>query len=175
MVRSTQNDALRELDNIIEQTASHRHSFTVPTHSTMQRGICVMPKDVWQIYCGISYTVTQGTDHGGRTINSTLRHTGDGTAYPLCAIKQERVTADVSLQPLTKPCHPNVTILHQILYHDSTVSFVYEEMDMSLSQVFSIPFQAQLMNRWKSHHLIGAIFKQVSVSCLTRSVAEGSL
>jgi len=120
------------------------------------------------------YTVTQGTDHGGGTIISTIRQTGDGTAYSLYAIKQERVTTDVSLQPLTKPCHPNVTILHQIFYHNSTVSFVYEEMDMSLSQVFPIPFQPQSITGWKSHHLIGAIFKQVGVAYLIRNVAKGS-
>ncbi|KAK0926710.1 hypothetical protein LTR48_003555 [Friedmanniomyces endolithicus] len=127
----------------------------------MQNGICVSSRDVWKVYCGLAYTEAQGTDNGGWTITSTRRPGGDGTVYPLFAVKQENITEDVSRQPILKPVHPNVTALHQMFYHDAIISFVYEEMDMTLSQALSLPLPSGMTQPAMRHRMIGAILKQV--------------
>ncbi|KAK1807843.1 hypothetical protein LTR12_017798 [Friedmanniomyces endolithicus] len=127
----------------------------------MQHGIYVSSRDVWKVHCGLAYTEAQGTDNGGWTITSTRRPGGDGTVYPLFAVKQENITEDVSRQPILKPVHPNVTALHQIFYHDAIISFVYEEMDMTLSQALSLPLPSGMTQPVMRHRMIGAILKQV--------------
>ncbi|TKA66808.1 hypothetical protein B0A55_11078 [Friedmanniomyces simplex] len=127
----------------------------------MRHGICVSSRYVWKVYCGLAYTEAQETDNGGWTVTSTRRPSGDGTVYPLFAVKQERITKDVSRQPILKPVHPNVTALHQIFYHDAIISFVYEEMDMTLSQVLSLPLHSRMTHPAMRHRMIGAILKQV--------------
>ncbi|KAK4551573.1 hypothetical protein LTR86_011074 [Recurvomyces mirabilis] len=144
-----------------DQAVSLRHPFTVPTHLTMQYGVCISRRDVWDIYSAIAYTHNQGTEWFGRTITSGRRQTGHGTAHPLYTIKQEEINSNAALQPLPKPLHPNVTVLHHVFCNNATISFVYEEMDMSLSQVLSHPLEPSISYPAQSHRLIGAIFKQI--------------
>jgi len=140
----------------------------------MQNGICVSSRDVWKVYCGLAYTEAQGTDNGGWTITSTRRPGGDGTVYPLFAVKQENITEDVSRQPILKPVHPNVTALHQMFYHDAIISFVYEEMDMTLSQALSLPLPSGMTQPAMRHRMIGAILKQVRTLRLARLSLQAS-
>lgn len=161
MVAGGEINASLDRNGTIRTSTPLQYPFTTPTYFTMQRGVCVTPRDIWGVYLGIAYTTTQGTDWCGYTVTGARRQTGDGTVHPLYAIKEEDFTTEVSLQPLPKPLHPNVTALHQVFYHDATVSFVYEEMDLSLTQLFSRPLQPSILYSGKSQQLIGAVFKQV--------------
>ncbi|RJE18996.1 STYKc [Aspergillus sclerotialis] len=54
--------------------------------------------------------------------------------------KEVKVNRKEWLSRITQVSHKNIVILHESLYHDGNIYFIYELMDVYLSQIFSTPF-----------------------------------
>ena len=54
-------------------------------------------------------------------------------------IKEVKVSSQAWLSKLSAASHKNIAPLREALYHNSTIYFVYEVLDVSLAQVFATP------------------------------------
>lgn len=65
-------------------------------------------------------------------------HSKDDT-FSEMIIKEKTVHSKAWLTKLSAISHKNIVPLREVLYHNSTIYFVYEVLDVSLAQVFATP------------------------------------
>lgn len=135
----------------------HLHNpYVVPTRAALEHSLVVNQRSIWDIYEGLEYSTNQGKDYKGRTIVSRKRN---APPEALSVIKQHEFEIKSSLASLTKPLNSSLVGLYQVFYDGTTLSIVYEEMDISLEQVLSLD-----VDPW------AADLKDLQVGAMTRQV-----
>lgn len=116
----------------------HLNPHKIPTHHTLNHSIVVTDKPVWDLYDALEYCVNQGDCPWGAPILSRRRGVNSEHNKTLYVIKRHRWTSNDVLRHFTKPSCPYLVALHSAFYADSTLWIVYEEMDISLDQIFEL-------------------------------------
>ncbi len=60
--------------------------------------------------------------------------------HPIVAIKQRVHEGGDDLKKIIASCHENIVSLYEAHFHDGNLYFVYESMDVSLSEIQSTPY-----------------------------------
>ena len=128
--------------------------------TALDHSLCLLRKPVWKFFQGLEYASNQGTDDGD-TILSRKRQPPSERPDCLYVIKKERNRAAKDIANLSKPIHENIVALYQVFSHENTISFVYEEMDLSLEQIFLLDIDPWSINPTCKDAQIAAICSQV--------------
>lgn len=159
-------DVLRkEISSVhTDNEAGYRNELHVPTHWALKRSVRVVQTHVSTVYEYAEHISNQGTDHHGCTAVGRLRRRGYEEPKTSFAIKQENIGLSTSLRTIPKPRHPNIVSLYCFFRQHDSISFVYERLDMPLSEIFATGTSSQTCLLSEGNDQIGAIFRQVNVS-----------
>jgi len=139
-----------------------------PSALTLAHRLCVLDKNIWTVYASMFQAGNQGSDEGASVSLSRLRQNPDEKPDPLYIVKREAIDAARIVSTFVKPSASNVVTLHCAFRHDDFVYTVYEEMDLSLTQVLSFDLERHSLVFDTSHYKtiyaqVGCILQLLSV------------
>ncbi|KAF2210283.1 hypothetical protein CERZMDRAFT_86326 [Cercospora zeae-maydis SCOH1-5] len=153
------NTDLHGSDPTVQKHVQTCNPFPVPTKTALDHSLCLFPKPWWDIYEGVEYASNQGAA-GAATILSRKRQLPKERPDALYVIKKQALAINPAIRNVAKPIHDNIVTLFQVFHHEGVVSFVYEEMDVSLEQVFLLDIDPWSINPEHKDSQIAAICSQ---------------
>ncbi|EGP82390.1 uncharacterized protein MYCGRDRAFT_97575 [Zymoseptoria tritici IPO323] len=114
----------------------------------------------WKIYEGLEYSSNQGSDNGAVILSRRIQRR-DEPPDSLYVIQKEPYHLSDEVRTILKPMHDNIVTLYQVFHYEETLSFVYEEMDISLEQIFLLDVDPWSINPSQRDEQIASISQQV--------------
>ncbi|GIZ48207.1 hypothetical protein CKM354_001127700 [Cercospora kikuchii] len=139
---------------------SNVNHFHAPTKAALDHGLCLIRRSPWDSYRPLAYTMNQGTTHGDAILSKRI-HRGWQQQDTQYVVKREKKTVGEEIASVAKPLHRNIVQLFQIFGTGDRVAFVYEAMDVSLEQVFSLDVDPWSINPGCKDAQLSAICLQV--------------
>ena len=153
------NNDLHGSDPTLHKHLQTHNQFLVPTKTALDHSLCLFRKPWWDFYEGVEYASNQGAA-GAATILSRRRQLPNERPDALYVIKKQVLATNPGIRNVAKPIHDNIVTLFQVFHHEGVVSFVYEEMDVSLEQVFLLDIDPWSINPEHKDSQIAAICSQ---------------
>lgn len=132
----------------------------IPTHLILRNRVRVTQKPVSEAYRFLAYVTNQGKNY--RDAGFTIL--GERRRFESHSLRFAIKVANYNEPPgtfLTRLCHSNIVTLHEIFWHERRLSIVYEAMDFSLQQVFSVSVDPWSLSNSSKDELVGAAYHQV--------------
>ncbi|KAK5111089.1 hypothetical protein LTR85_012264 [Meristemomyces frigidus] len=145
--------------------ALHHNPHAVPTAHALNHSIVLTPKSVWDFYEAIEYSDNQGDTSQGHATLSRRRRSHPEKDERLFVIKEQRWPSEHPLQHFKKPQCQYLVELYGAFRSDATLWTVYEEMDMSLEQIFELDCDPWTINAGQKDAQISAISYQPEDDC----------
>jgi hypothetical protein len=160
--------------------------YAVPTAGALCQSIVVTPASVWNSYEAIAVCYNQGD--GVSTLVSRVGPTSSeehGQQFSikdqdkLYVVKEQRWESDTSIRHFIKPTCTYLVELHSAFCVQDKIWVLYEEMEMSLEQIFELECDPWSVNPGYKDAQIAAICFQVTVSfvdfcSLITDISEGT-
>lgn len=138
-----------------------RNRFVVPTQNALNHSLGLLRQPWWKIYEGLEYSSNQGSDNGAVILSRRIQRR-DEPPDSLYVIQKEPYHLSDEVRTILKPMHDNIVTLYQVFHYEETLSFVYEEMDISLEQIFLLDVDPWSINPSQRDEQIASISQQVS-------------
>ena len=159
-IASEDGTRLREL--LPENKIYNQHM--VPTARALNQSIVITPMCVWDLYEGIELCDNQGTCPDRKSGVICRRKTSSEAQDCLFVVKEQRWSGGAIPRHVVKPRSPYIVDLHSAFFQDGIVWTLYEEMDVSLEQIFELDCDPWTVDPGRKDRQIGAISSQVCMS-----------
>ncbi len=136
----TQRPRTEELrPHLLSRAAGMRNHFRVPTTQSLNHSIVIIEKTVWDLYEAIAFCSNQGEDEpAGYTILSRRKRTHSHQDESLFVVKQHQSRLPEGIRHFVKPRSRFLVELHGAFHSGAHLWTLYEEMDLSLEQIFAL-------------------------------------
>ena len=141
---------------------TNRNPHVVPTALALDQSIVVTPRYIWDLYEAIECCSNQGDSHSGNVFLSRRRRTTNERQEGLFVVKEQRWTGNHGLKHFTKPKCPHLVELLGAFSNEDTLWTLYEEMDLSLDQIFALDCDPWSISPGTKDSQIAAIAAPVS-------------
>lgn len=152
----------------------------VPTARALNQSIVITPMCVWELYEAIELCDNQGTCPDRNSSVICRRKTSSEAQDCLFVVKEQRWSGGAIPRHVVKPRSPNIVDLHSAFFQDGIVWTIYEEMDLSLEQIFELDCDPWTVDPGRKDLQISAISAQVCFSTarsahslITQQVLQG--
>lgn len=112
----------------------------VPTARALNQSIVITPMCVWELYEAIELCDNQGTCPDRNSSVICCRKTSSEAQDCLFVVKEQRWSGGAIPRHVVKLRSPYIVDLHSAFFQDGTVWTIYEEMDLSLEQIFELDY-----------------------------------
>jgi len=136
----------------------------VPTARALNQSIVITPICVWELYEAIELCDNQGTCPDRNSSVICRRKTSSDAQDCLFVVKEQRWSGGAIPRHVVKPRSPYIVDLHSAFFQDGTVWTIYEEMDLSLEQIFELDCDPWTVDPGRKDLQISAISAQVGFS-----------
>jgi hypothetical protein len=136
----------------------------VPTARALNQSIVITPMCVWELYEAIELCDNQGTCPDRDPSVICRRKTSSEAQDCLFVVKEQRWSGGAIPRHVVKPRSPYIVDLHSAFFQDGTVWTIYEEMDLSLEQIFELDCDPWTVDPGRKDLQISSISAQVCFS-----------
>ncbi|GAB7336292.1 hypothetical protein MBLNU13_g09040t1 [Cladosporium sp. NU13] len=136
----------------------------VPTARALNQSIVITLICVWELYEAIELCDNQGTCPDRNSSVICRRKTPSEAQDCLFVVKEQRWSGGAIPRHVVKPRSPYIVDLHSAFFQDGTVWTIYEEMDLSLEQIFELDCDPWTVDPGRKDLQISAISAQVCFS-----------
>lgn len=133
----------------------------VPTARALNQSIVITLMCVWELYESIELCDNQGTCQDGKSSIICRRKTSSETQDCLFVVKEQRWSGGAIPRHCVKPRSSYLVDLHSAFFQDNTLWTLYEEMDVSLEQIFELDCDPWTIDPGNKDRQISAISFQV--------------
>ncbi|KAK1809301.1 hypothetical protein LTR12_016330 [Friedmanniomyces endolithicus] len=161
--KPTQRPRIEELKpHVLSRAAGMRSHFRVPTAQSLNHSIVIIEKTVWDLYEAIAFCSNQGEDEpAGCTILSRRKRTHPHQDESLFVVKQHQSPLPEGIRHFVKPRSRFLVELHGAFHSGAHLWTLYEEMDLSLEQIFALDCDPWTICPGEKDAQISAIASQV--------------
>ncbi|KAK3670769.1 hypothetical protein LTR78_009341 [Recurvomyces mirabilis] len=136
-----------------------RNPYDFPTSKNLDHSIVVTNKSIWKMYDPIVTRSNQGPCQQGFAILSRRKVSQRGTVEGDVIVKAQALT--MPLKHFAKPRCQNLVELYGAFRSRDTLWLLYEEMTVSLEQVFALDHSPWIVNPDQQHTQISSISQQL--------------